>query len=142
MLNEASLPATPFFAPVQVSRGLEKLRILPLPVTKAPGVSSDDVEDALRGALHALQKAGLIAQASRGRDLHILGGTSLEEHAGIRAYQHPFAIFAEPTGEIVTLISGPGQVGREVYVSTLQEAVAEVIGSYATQVATTGTGTR
>jgi hypothetical protein len=129
MLQVPQTPPTPFFRPLCWNRGVGALGILPTPAAHA-SFSTKLAPIPVMEALAQLELAGLVASATRGAEIHILGGTSMSADSGIPVYDEAFAIFAEPTGGFFAGVSGPGQVGEDVQVETLADAVDVVLRIY------------
>lgn len=130
MQTDARSIPIPFLLPFHERRGVERLRIQPIPPLGAPRQSRTAPVQGLSEALARLRSAGLVADAGRGPDLHILGGTSVSGDGEILAYQDSFGIFADPEDQLMAVVSGPGQFATEILVPTLAAAVEAVLRVY------------
>jgi hypothetical protein len=82
-------------------------------------------------AVAQLREAGLACDQAKGSGLHILGGFKAFVDGGIRGYETPFAIIAEPGGGYLAMVSGQGKRrDEEASVETLAVAVDAAISVY------------
>jgi len=127
MLNTDSFAAEPFLTPVPWKRGLDRLSIVP--VDAAPPRSPEALT--AEEAVARLTAAGLSCAKASGLRLHILGGKSVFVERGVEGYENPFAILAEPTGELNVMVAGArGTHDEEARVDTLAQAVDTVLRIY------------
>jgi hypothetical protein len=127
MLNTDSFAAEPFLTPVPWKRGLDRLRIVP--VDAAPTRSPEALM--AEEAVARLTAAGLYCAKVRGLPLHILGGRSVFVARGVEGYKGPFAILAEPTGDLSVRVAGVrGTPDEEARVDSLAQAVDLVLRIY------------
>jgi hypothetical protein len=79
-------------------------------------------------AIERLTQAGLAC----GARLHILGGTSVSNSAGIETYQHPFAVLEVQASGFLAMVAGARPFhDEEVRADTLDETVSAVLRIYA-----------
>lgn len=127
MLNTDLFAAEPFFPPVPWKRGLDRLHIVSVdaaPPRSFEALTADE-------AMDRLTAAGLCCAKAKGLRLHILGGKSVFVARGIEGYESPFAVLAEPTGELNVMVAGArGAHDEEVRVDSLAQAVDTVLRIY------------
>jgi len=139
MLNTDSFAADLFLTPVPWQRGINRLRIVSV---NATSTRSSEALTAVE-AVARLTTAGLYCAKANGLRLHILGGLSTFAVRGIEGYTSPFAILAEPTGELNVMVAGTrGTHDEEAKVDTLAQAVDTVLRIYRSRDARPEAGSR